>query len=1140
MRKPKKNKHANGSANAIACPDAQGFRIATAANAAMLLFLLNIYGSSSVCAQIIPSGAEAANNPENKTVPFTEAAINGERTAFRRIDGVPLSSNNSNLPVTADEGLWRESKGLPVGSKILLSASEGKAPADGKAFLRLKIELFDKAGNKITEPTKLTLETTLGRFQIPVVSADPAVKLTMPNGQSVSELASLEIATANGEAQVYLMAPATPGEAKVRVSSGAVGVQGEISFVPDLRSMLVVGIVEGTINFNKAKGPLADQLQVLQFDDMLRNWSKTDATVTGNTTEYKTIAGRVAFFAKGEIKGEYLLTAALDTDKITTEKLFRDVDPNAFYPIYGDASIKQYDAQSRSRLYVRVDKEKSYLLFGDYSTNAADEGNKLASYNRSLTGGKWHYESQSIKANMFAAYDDTRAYVDEQPGRGISGPYALARPNAIANSEQIEILVRDRNQPAIVLARKPLARFVDYDFEPFSGRVLFRQPVPSVDENANPVSIRISYEVEEGGDKHWVGGLDAKVRLNDSMAVGAAYAEDKNPTAPYKVYGVNSEMRLGERTFLVGEFARSEGTSAYNRSLSTLSTAGILDEVTGRAARLELRHDGEQFKGRIYGAKAGAGFQNSNAGLAPGRQEAGARGNYQVSQTVELTAEALQTRDASATLTNGANRTSANVGVSVMFTPAIKLEVGVNKVKERAISGVSGALTSVDTQLGDNGAYIPGWGFLGTGLLTSPATLTSPGASAPALVDNSYTSLRGKLTGKVTENSSLFGEYEQALDDAARKRIAFGGEYRFDEKTRVYGRHEVENSLSGTYGLTNDGSRHSNTVFGVDTAYMQDGQLFSEYRMAGTQAGNDVAAAVGLRNLWRAQQGLNFSTSIERQQIRQANGNSLAATAFSWGAEYTANPIYRMGGKLEYRTSDVQNQILSTAAYDRKLSDDWAMIARNLYLHAESRDATSTNGNQTQDRAQIGLAYRDSQTNLFHGLARLEHRIDKSTSAIDPRDEKTWIASLHGNLKPTRAWTYAGQLGYKDGAGVITNNNSIDKFTGGLASGRVIWDFADRFDSSVYASYEQGRSTALAKTRVRGLGGELGYRVMDNLWLSAGYTKGQFADVDLFSSNTSWNGFHVRLRWKFDEKLFSSNNPAINRTLDEAATTPRQ
>ncbi len=1113
-------------------------RIATVASASILLITLNFYSIDLANAQTVNGGIEATNTPENKSIPFAQAAINGERIAFRNLDGVPLSSSNSNLPVAADEGLWRESKGLPIGSKILLSLSDAKAPADGKAYLRLKIELFDKAGNRITTPTKILLETSLGRFQIPGLATD-ATKLTAPTGQSVTELAALEIATNHGEAQLYLMAPATPGEAKVRVSSGAVGVQGDVSFVADLRSMLVVGIVEGSINFSKAKGPLADRLKELNFDDNLRNWNKSDATVSGNTTEYKTVAGRVAFFAKGEIKGEYLLTAALDTDKITSEKLFRDIDPNAFYPIYGDASIKQYDAQSRSRLYVRVDKDKSYLLYGDYSSNNADEGNKLASYNRSLTGGKWHYESQRVKANLFAAFDATRGFVDEQPGRGISGPYALAKPNAIANSEQVEVLVRDRNQPAIVLTRKLLARFVDYDFEPFSGRILFRQPVPSVDENGNPVSIRISYEIDEGGDKQWVGGLDAKVRLSDSMTVGAAYAEDKNPTSPYKVYGANSEIKLGERTYLVAELARTQGNSAYNRSLATLTPNGILEDIDGKAARVELRHDGEQFKGRVYAAKANAGFQNSNAGLAPGRQETGARGSYQLNELFQFTAEALQTRDNSATLSNGANRTAASAGVSVMFTPGIKLEVGVNKVNEHVVNGVGGALSSVDTQNGDSGAFVPGFGFQGTGLLTSPATLSGVGVSAPALVDNNYTSLRSKLTGKVSDNSSVFGEYEQAINDGARKRAAVGGEYRLDEKTRVYGRHEIENSLSGIYGLTNDGTFHSNTVFGVDTAYMQGGQLFSEYRMAGTQAGNDVAAAVGLRNAWRAQEGLNFVTSLERQQIRQASGNTLAATAFSWGVEYTASPIYKLGGKLEYRTSDVQDQILSTAAYDRKLSDDWAMLGRNLYLHAENKDPNATNGHQTQDRAQIGLAYRDTLTNKFHGLVRLERRIDQSSSISDPRDEKTWITSLHGNYKPSRAWTYSGQLGYKDGAGVLTNDNNIDKFTGGLISGRVIWDFAERYDASFYASQQQARGTQLSTTRISGLGGELGYRVMDNLWLSAGYTGGRFADVDQFSSNTSWNGYHLRVRWKFDEKSFSGSNASINRAEVAAGVTAK-
>jgi hypothetical protein len=274
--------------------------------------------------------------------------------------------------------------------------------------------------------------------------------------------------------------------------------------------MLVVGIIEGSINLSKTKGPSAADIKEFGFSDNLRNWEKTSTTIGKDGIEYKTVAGRVALFAKGAIKGEYLLTAAVDTDKITSQKLFRDIDPNTFYPIYGDSSVKRFDAQSASRVYVRIDKDKSYLLYGDFNSGSTDPANKLASISRVLTGGQFNYENSSVKVNGFAAQTANKGYVDEQPARGISGPYALARPNAIANTETIELLVRDRNQPAIVLSRKTLTRFADYDFEPFSGRVVFRQPVPSVDENNNPVSIRISYEVEEFmGDKHWVGGISA-------------------------------------------------------------------------------------------------------------------------------------------------------------------------------------------------------------------------------------------------------------------------------------------------------------------------------------------------------------------------------------------------------------------------------------------------------------------------------------------------------------------------------------------------------------------------------------------------------------------------------------------------------
>jgi hypothetical protein len=51
-----------------------------------------------------------------------------------------------------------------------------------------------------------------------------------------------------------------------------------------------------------------------------------------------------------------------DSDKNTQGRLFRDIQPEEFYPVYGDASVKGFDAQSTGRLYVRVDKNNSFLL----------------------------------------------------------------------------------------------------------------------------------------------------------------------------------------------------------------------------------------------------------------------------------------------------------------------------------------------------------------------------------------------------------------------------------------------------------------------------------------------------------------------------------------------------------------------------------------------------------------------------------------------------------------------------------------------------------------------------------------------------------------------------------------------------------
>ena len=1037
----------------------------------------------------------------------------GSSVAFRRIDGIGLSSSNSNLAVTADEGLWRESLGLPFGSKILLSVSAAQAPADGASQLKIKIQIFDATGKPYLKPTKLLLETSLGSFkgvESAFLSAD-----TFGVGKKI-EPTSVEIATSNGAAELVLQASTIPGDALLRASSGAVSVQGEIAFLPDLRDMLVVGIVEGAINLSKVKGPSAADIKEIGFSDNLRNWEKTTTKVGNDGIEYKTVAGRVALFAKGAIKGEYLLTAAIDTDKITSQKLFRDIDPNTFYPIYGDSSVKRFDAQSASRIYVRIDKDKSYVLYGDFNSGTTDQANKLASMSRALTGGQFNYENTSIKVSGFAAQTANKGYVDEQPGRGISGPYALARPNAIANTETIELLIRDRNQPAIVLSRKTLTRFADYDFEPFSGRVLFRQPVPSVDENNNPVSIRISYEVEEfTGDKHWVGGVSAKVNITENIAMAASYAKDKDAQSPYEIAGANVEVKLGDRTYFVAEAASSRGTNAYNQNFSIITDTNPLVSKKGNAARVELRHDGEQFKARVYGSRSEADFQNASAGVVAGRQEAGLNASYQFNPSVELSANVLQTKDQSGGLTDGASRDAAGMTASLKLNEIFKVEVGINSVKEHLINGSGGALNSVSTQT-TSSSSLPGWGFNGTGLLASPATLLSSPTDAPAIVDNAYTSGRIKLLAKLTPEASLYGEYEQAIGDGARKRIVVGGEYRVSERTRLYASHEIENSLTGVYGLTSDGTRNASTIIGLSTAvsvpFLPDGQVYGEYRTAGGLGNTDIAAVAGVRNLWQIKPGLGLSAGLERQEILQANGIQHEATAVSLAVDYTADPVNKVAGKLEYRTSDIQNQWLSTLAYTRTLSDNWSAIARDAYTRSEGVGVDLSKGIQVQNQFQMGLAYRDVERGRWNGLFRLENRVNRSSLTADLKDEDTWILSLHGTYHPVRDWTFAGQLAAKRGAQTILNDGTYSTYSGQLISARAIWDITERFDASLYGSL--GRDNG---QKVSGYGLELGAKVIQNLWFSIGYTKGKFADVDQFSANTSWSGWHARLRYKFDE-----------------------
>ena len=129
------------------------------------------------------------------------------------------------------------------------------------------------------------------------------------------------------------------------------------------------------------------------------------------------------------------------------------------------------------------------------------------------------------------------------------------------------------------------------------------------------------------------------------------------------------------------------------------------------------------------------------------------------------------------------------------------------------------------------------------------------------------------------------------------------------------------------------------------------------------------------------------------------------------------------------------------------------------------------------------------------------------------------VVSTHADVHPLRAWTFSGQHAAK----FVDDRTeaSAGRFGIQLVSGRVGFDLSQRWDigalTSVMWGGEGGRRSAV--------GGEVGFQLQKNLWLSAGYNATGFADRDLVSSNFTTRGMFVRLRMKFDESVVPTSAP---------------
>nr|WP_289055773.1 hypothetical protein [uncultured Psychrobacter sp.] len=965
-------------------------------------------------------------------------------------------------------------------------------PADGMSEYQIVVSLKDLDGRPYVASTPITIDTNIGR-------------INLKDGSK--EAAGTQITVNGGELLIPVTAPSVPGKGELVIDTGSRKQVIPLQFTAQLRPLIAVGIVEGAISLKDFDGSQITDAQGA-FEEELHEISGND--------DYAA-SGRAAMFLKGKVRGDYLLTLAYDSDK-KGERLFRDIEPGEYYPVYGDSSAKGFDAQSTSKLYVRVDKGRSFAMYGDLKTQIDnDEGIKLGQYNRTLTGLKAQYEDDNTRVTAFAAETSTSQRVNETRGLGISGPYPLGEDfdAVLENSETIEVITRDRNNPGLIVNRETLTRFADYEIDPISRSLYLKAPIASQDFDGNPIYLRVTVEVDEGGEEYWVGGVAAKQQLTDKIAIGGSYINSDDPLNKEELASINSIIKFNDKLKLVAEYAMNKAENPNFQPSNQINTTELDDNnVEGNALRVELDFDNKKdTRAKAYYNDADEGFVTGASPLTAGRTESGVEVTHTFNdKKTALKLEGVRTEDHA----TDASREGVQTSIEQRLSKNVVGEIGVRYYKQDATAA------SRNTQAATEVVDVTDDTLFNDDIINQSALNGVSNADK----DIEGTTARARITSRLPKlnNSLVFAEYEQDIENSSRNATSIGGETPIGGLGRLYARHDLINSLSGSYGL-DDTDERQRTVVGFDVNYMKDGKVYSEYRMRDAISAREAEAAIGLKNKWYVQEGLTLSTLFERVESLEGETDN-TATAAGIGVEYLAKENYKASGRFEKRWGETSDTLLGSAGIAYRYTDDITLLAKDIYSQVDYDD-----GHRTINRFQLGAAYRDYDSNQLDMLAKLEYRLDDNATGTDQYQKDTTIWSWSGNYHPTRALTlsgrYAGKYTQYDADDIVSEN------TAHAAYARGLYDISERWDIGLQAgTYWNEQADDMSYM----LGAEVGYSPMTNLWLSLGYNFMGFEDEDIAYDDSTQEGAYFRLRFKFDEDLFKREDPRKNKRLPSNAT----
>lgn len=960
----------------------------------------------------------------------------GQVTIYEYID-IHLNTGEANLLKAESRdtfGILRGSKEITVTTagapeKILIAIARPEVPADGVSLIQVDVSARDRNNMIVSYAAPATVSVSAGEFMEKDID---------PNQEG------FQISLNNGVGHFTLRAPRQAEEAVITVDLAGRQETAKVFFSPHLRNLFLVGIGEVTIGQGRGKGE----------NSFLRENSRfKDGFYSG---------GKGAFFLKGKIYEDLLLTAAYDSEKERRDDLFRETDTNLDsedkYPIYGDESKTGYEAVATGQLYLKLEKNRSSLLYGDYRTDLNDT--TLSTYNRSFNGLKYVLNTEKFNLCSFGSYTDQTQVLDVLPGKGISGYYYLTMRSLIAGSERVVIETRDRYRPENVLRRDLKVRGSDYEIDYDLGTLLFKEPIPSHNGDYNPLYIIVSYENRTYGDKYYIYGGRAAFNPTSWLEVGVTEVIEEKKFGTFRLQGTDLTLTLPYQTVVKAEYA---GTRALveEESLLTMRSDNAWSVKLGSAAI-------EKFAFAAYYRKVGDDFLNVSAvDAARGTTKYGLDASYDLRAETRIRGQFFDERDE----LNSMNHRLGSIGLQTKF-------------KKTKISGEIANETASDS-------YIP---------------LTNPDNRSPFDISeetpDSLTSASVGIETELRPDLNFTANHKQNLSSESYHMSQAGLNYQLNNQNRLYLREEYQK-----YQERNE----TRTLLGVETQLISNTVAYNEYRLADGADGSRNQNVIGLRNKFFLNKDVTGNVAAE--YLKTVSGAERSeepdALAGSLGLEYLPNEEVKMTGRVEHRrelNASGTDSWLGELGLAYKLHPDYSLLFRERYFI----ETAGSGGEHTTSRNMVGIAYRPLLTNCFNALAKMEYKHESNETAIPALSENSWIFSGAGVWQATSQLQLTAKY-----AGKLSRNDDVSSYTD-LVATRFLYDLTERWDVGgeyrILTSYD-------VHSVYQGGALEIGCRVIKNLWVATGYSFDKF-DADLVGDGYQGEGPYLKIRVKFDEKSF--------------------